>query len=90
MSPSRKLASLAARARAASTSTPMSPAVMLVTGLVLVALGFGVLRSLSPENEDPGNRLQVLGLILFAGGVLLALGGVGKAIWGLWTRRSRR
>lgn len=68
----------------------MSPAVMFVTGLVLAALGFGVLWSLSPESEDPGDRLQVLGLVLFSGGVLLALGGVGKAIWGLWARRGQR
>jgi hypothetical protein len=53
---------------------------MLVTGLVLPALGFGVVWSLSPESADPGDRLQILGLVLLTGGVLLSLGGVGKAI----------
>ena len=90
MSNSKRRPLSGARLRESFTSTSMSPAVMIITGIVLLALGIGVLWSLSPDSEDPGNRFQILGLALGFGGALMSLVGLGKSVWRACARFRRR
>lgn len=74
---------------AAVSTSPVSNLGLMITGVTLFALGVGALALVSGQADDPGNKLQILGLILCLGGMFMSVFGAGRGLL-LLVRRIRK